>query len=425
MDPRDVPDPYRELSSNENYFEALDLRRLESEYLLNQEQAHPYGSSYPSQFRIAYPSQYTSPYPSQYPSPLASESPEPRPEDLTVKRYIGSGVAFVSLITENLLSHPFLVLRRQCQVNHTSKRYHLLPFTLLPTVCHLQQHQGLTTLWKGLGSTLLVRGMSLGVEDLISKLTPWPKDLSWHSSLKQFFQHTMLKCVTFAIVTPFYSASFVETVQSEIASERPGILDVFREGFIKLLNWRASSKSRLLPIWALVLPTMTLGLTKYLFSMMIKGVAVRLLSIRQRNKWEQTGTIPKDFNNHASDDVKMTAALIATISADVVFYPCETIVHRLHLQGTRTIVDNLSDGRSVLAILTNYRGAVDCYEKCIGTEGTSGLYKGFGALILQYMAHIALIKISRFLLSELGALLTKSEPKPRIPADNSPPAILV
>lgn len=95
--------------------------------------------------------------------------------DLTYKRYIGSGVSFVSLVAENLLSHPFLVLRRQCQVHHASNRYHLLPFTLLPTICHLHQHQGLTTLWKGLGSVLLVRGMSLGVEDLISKVTPWPK----------------------------------------------------------------------------------------------------------------------------------------------------------------------------------------------------------------------------------------------------------
>lgn len=95
--------------------------------------------------------------------------------DIILKRRIGSGVAFVSLVAENLLSHPFQVLRRQCQVHHTSQRYHLLPFTLIPTVYRLHQHQGLTTLWKGLGSVLLVRGISLGVEDLISKVTPWPK----------------------------------------------------------------------------------------------------------------------------------------------------------------------------------------------------------------------------------------------------------
>ncbi|XP_019753590.1 mitochondrial outer membrane protein SLC25A46 isoform X2 [Dendroctonus ponderosae] len=396
MDSGDWSHRYGDYNGRENYLDAPDLTRrlpVHDEYYLNREHLP----------------QYTSPKPYQSP-------------EVSVKRYIGSGVAFASLITENLLSHPFLVLRRQCQVNHSSRIYHLLPFTLLPPVCHLQQHQGLTTLWKGLGSVLLVRGMSLGVEDLLSKLTPWPKEISPHSSLKQFFQHTMLKCVSLAVVTPFYSASFVETVQSEIASERPGTLDVFREGFIRLLTWGAPAKGRMLPIWALILPTITLGLAKYLFSMMVKGVATWVLNIRQNNKWQKTGTIPKD-SNPAMEDINLSASLIATISSDIVFYPCETIVHRLHLQGTRTIVDNLGDGRSVLPILTNYSGALDCYSKCILTEGTTGLYKGFGALILQYVAHIALIKISRFVLTEVGALLKKPEPKLPNPVDDSPPAI--
>lgn len=397
MNPFDAPSDFQDFTLHDNYLEPPDLTRrlpIRDDYLVNKETLPQYS----------------------IPRPYQSH------EDITVKRYIGSGVAFVSLITENLLSHPFLVLRRQCQVNHASRRYHLLPFTLLPTVCHLQQHQGLTTLWKGLGSVLLVRGMSLGIEDLISKLTPWPTEITVHSTLKQFFQHTMLKCVTLAVVTPFYSASFVETVQSEIASERPGLLDVFREGFIRLLNWGAPAKGRMLPIWALIVPTLTLGLAKYMFSMMIKGIAVRVLNMRQIRKWEETGTIPKD-SNAAMEDINLTASLIATVSSDIAFYPCETIVHRLHLQGTRTIIDNLSDGRSVLPILTNYSGAIDCYEKCIATEGTSGLYKGFGALILQYIAHIALIKLSRFVLSEIGDLLKKPAPKPIIPASNSPPAI--
>nr|CAH7745874.1 unnamed protein product [Callosobruchus chinensis] len=345
-------------------------------------------------------------------------------EDLTLKRYIGSGVAFVSLVAENLLSHPFLVLRRQCQVHHNSHRYHLQPFTLIPTIYHLHQHQGFTTLWKGLGSVLLVRGMTLGVEDLISKVTPWPKEISWHSSLKQFFQHTVLKCVSLAIVTPFYSASFVETVQSEIASEKPGILDVFKEGFARLLHWGAPAKGRMLPIWALIVPTVTLGLAKYLFSMMIKGATVRILQANYKNRHEANGALPKDPNYSAMmQDIELTASIIAGVSSDIAFYPCETVVHRLHLQGTRTIVDNLDNGRSVLPILTNYAGAIDCYESCLATEGICGLYKGFGALILQYTAHISLIRMSHFLLSQIGSLLRKPEPKMQPPIDVSPPAI--
>lgn len=55
------------------------------------------------------------------------------------------------------------------------------------------------TLWKGLGSSLLVRGIALGIEDLISKITPWPKYvnfdqteksyLNWVKLQEQFFFH--------------------------------------------------------------------------------------------------------------------------------------------------------------------------------------------------------------------------------------------
>lgn len=49
------------------------------------------------------------------------ESPEE--DEISVRKYLGVSVGLVSLITENLLSHPFLVLRRQCQVHHNSSRW--------------------------------------------------------------------------------------------------------------------------------------------------------------------------------------------------------------------------------------------------------------------------------------------------------------
>jgi solute carrier family 25 protein 46 len=61
------------------------------------------------------------------------------------------------------------------QVHNNSSRYHLMPVTLLPVIVHLHKRQGITTLWKGLGSVLMIRGMTLAVEDVISKFTPWPK----------------------------------------------------------------------------------------------------------------------------------------------------------------------------------------------------------------------------------------------------------
>lgn len=95
---------------------------------------------------------------------------------------------------------------------------------------------------------------------------------------------------------------------------------------------------------------------------------------------------------------------------------CEIILiltFRLHLQGTRTIVDNLDSGSSVIPILTNYRGALDCYDSTITQEGVSGLYKGFGALTLQFFAHWALIKLTKIIVTEISMLLRPS-PKPKI-----------
>lgn len=45
-----------------------------------------------------------------------------------------------------------------------------------------------------------------------------------------------------SIITPFYSACLVETVQSNIASEKTAFYDVFKEGFIRLLQWNCPQK---------------------------------------------------------------------------------------------------------------------------------------------------------------------------------------
>nr|CAD7576295.1 unnamed protein product [Timema californicum] len=316
-----------------------------------------------------------------------------------VKKYIGVGVGIASLITENLLSHPFVVLRRQCQIQNNSTRYHLFPVTLLPVIVQLHRRQGVTTLWKGLGSVLMVRGMTLAVEDLITKFTPWPN-------------------TTLAIITPFYSASLVETVQSDIASEKPGIFDVFKDGVCRLVNWGSSQKGRMLPVWALVVPTVFHGLFKYLFSLVVRGVTSRILHLNQRHKQERQGALPRDLRDQvSSQEIELTATLVGLFSADVAFYPLETILHRLHLQGTRTITDNLDSGYEVTPILTSYEGVWECYYTTLTQEGAAGLYKGFGALVLQFAAHVAVIKFTRLVLTEVSALVQSK------PSLSSPPIV--
>ena len=244
--------------------------------------------------------------------------------------------------------------------------------------------------------------MTLGVEDVLSKVTPWPKEITRESSLKSFFQHIFLKGVTFSLIMPYYCASLVETVQSDIASEKPGMFDVIREGTMRLFNLSGNAKGRMLPIWILVLPTITFGVTRYLFSLLVKAGTFRILQVKQKEIKSSTGTLPKNIANIGLlPDLELNASIVAIIASDIAFYPFETILHRLYLQGTRTIVDNLDNGKSVLPILTNYYGPVECYEACLSTEGVLGLYKGFGALLLQYTAHIFVVRITKFILTEI------------------------
>lgn len=58
-------------------------------------------------------------------------------------------------------------------------------------------------------------------EDCVGKFTPWPKEIEFPSSPKMIGQHLLLKAVSLAVVTPFFSVSLIESVQSDIASESP------------------------------------------------------------------------------------------------------------------------------------------------------------------------------------------------------------
>ncbi|EDW55602.1 solute carrier family 25 member 46 isoform X1 [Drosophila sechellia] len=320
-------------------------------------------------------------------------------QDESLRKYLVVGVHWVSLLTEHVLSHPFLVLRWQCQVYNASKCYHLHPFTLLPCIVHLHRRQGLTTLWKGMGSCLLVRGMSCAIDDVISKLSSWPKELDSRTTLKRFGQHVLLKCVSIALVLPFHTVSLVKTVQSGIASDKTGLLDVLREGGARIFLWRSPQNTRMLPMWALIGPSISIGITKYLFNLLIHGVSTRMMQRRMlENRYENNSD-----NNLEHQNAETYAGLIAMLTTEVVFFPLETILHRLELQGTRTIIDNLDTGFSVVPVLTDYRGLFDCYRVTVISEGAAGLYKGFGAMILQFVAQVAIIKLAKWTADQIAA----------------------
>ena len=65
-------------------------------------------------------------------------------------KYAGIGIGLSGLLAENIVCHPFIILRRQCQVSVEARRHHTTPLTLLPVLVNLNRWQGGSVLWKGI-----------------------------------------------------------------------------------------------------------------------------------------------------------------------------------------------------------------------------------------------------------------------------------
>lgn len=158
----------------------------------------------------------------------------------------------------------------------------------------------------------------------------------------------------------------------------------------------------MLPVWIIVLPTVTHGILRYLTNTLVSKSVKHILIMYELHKLRKTGAIPKDYDS-TSDNERLEAVSDLTASAvsDIIIFPLETIMHRLYLQGTRTIIDNLDTGVSVMSITTGYTGPIDCFVTTITEEGRLGLFKGFGALLLQTALVGVLYKVVRISLVKL------------------------
>jgi len=155
------------------------------------------------------------------------------------------------------------------------------------------------------------------------------------------------------MIAPFYSASLVETVQSEVASETSGLLDVFREGLWRLLT--PPSTGRLVPLYVLIIPTVAHGLLSYLICRGIKSVSLSAIRRARENKERSQVRVSSTTLNiqlvfqYASEKIytcdfvlqgalskdggfsfhtEMTASLIGHMVADCLLYPLECVLHR-------------------------------------------------------------------------------------------------
>lgn len=317
-----------------------------------------------------------------------------------LNRFAGFGIGLASLFTENVLAHPCIVLRRQCQVNYHARHYHLTPFTVINIMYSFNKTQGPRALWKGMGSTFIVQGITLGAEGIISEFTPLPREISHKWNPKQIGEHLLLKSLTYIVAMPFYSASLIETVQSEIIRDGAGILECVKEGVGRVIGLGVPHSKRLLPLLSLVFPTVLHGVLHYVISSVVQKVVLLVLKRKAYDSHLAESASPVQSMLDAYFP-ELIANFVASLCSDVTLYPLETVLHRLHVQGTRTIIDNTDLGYEVLPINTQYEGMRDCVSTIRQEEGALGFYKGFGAVVVQYTLHAAVLQITKIIYSTL------------------------
>lgn len=354
------------------------------------EKSPPYGVPAPS----------TPEGPAEEPLPGGSGGSVPVQSSEQLSRFAGFGIGLASLFTENVLAHPCIVLRRQCQVNYHARHYHITPFTVINIMYSFNKTQGPRALWKGMGSTFIVQGVTLGAEGLISEFTPLPREVSHKWNPKQIGEHLLLKSLTYMVAMPFYSASLIETVQSEIIRDNTGILECVKEGIGRVIGMGVPHSKRLLPLFSLIFPTVLHGVLHYIISSIIQKFVLLILKRKTYNSHLAESTSPVQSMLDAYFP-ELIANFAASLCSDVILYPLETVLHRLHIQGTRTIIDNTDLGYEVLPINTQYEGMRDCINTIKQEEGTLGFYKGFGAVIIQYTLHAAVLQITKMIYSTL------------------------
>ena len=206
-------------------------------------------------------------------------------------------------------------------------------------IVKIQSKQGITVLWKGITSVFITKAIQIGFESMISEVTPFVRYLkdvfkashitedSLYLTLRDFsskrisfetlVQHLILKGISLLVVTPFMCSSCVETVQSSIASESPGVFDSIKEGLLRLTLWKMDRK---LPIWVLWGPTLSYHFSHYIISSFVRKVTLLIKSdsncdSENVNKW-----------NHKYNDI--VCSFWGQLVADVILFPLSTIITR-------------------------------------------------------------------------------------------------
>ncbi|VDD94318.1 unnamed protein product [Enterobius vermicularis] len=307
-------------------------------------------------------------------------------------RSTGEHNGIFSFVSKYAISHPCTVLRRQCQVHHMAGSLHLTPLTFPPVVCNVIGNQGIQTLWKGAVGSGVLWALAATTEIIIGEFFGLPLTAVRHTQKKSFWRHLMLKASSYCVMTPFIVSSFIETVRSEtgLSGDDFRIMDVITNGFYRLKSeFSMRDGSKRFSLFYLAFPTVLYHTSHYLI---VYFMYEWIYKLAKRHVNKKPGLERTTFDQYFPD---LFALMSSQVLADFICYPLETVLHRLYIQGTRTLIDNLDTGISAISITAKYSSLTDCVQRIVKQETPWALYAGAGALCLQYLLNFSFLRVVR------------------------------
>lgn len=330
----------------------------------------------------------------------------------------GFGAGLVCLAAETLVGYPFIVLRRQCQVNVMCRARDLSPLLMLKAIYQIQARQGATALWKGFTCHMMMEGLQLTTDSCISHVTDLPKELpdpslGVHEGLPRMLGYVTLKTFSTVLTLPILSAVLLDTVQSESTrfdSATP--MSCLKDAMYRFTGRGSSFQYRLLlPLHQLIIPTVLYTLTWELVSHVVHSAVLKVFKMRPAAKHaDKDGRVKSKNTLIESVWPELLAGTVHCFIADLTLLPLELIMNRLHLQGTRAIVDNVLDARSVIPYYAGYSNAQQCVEALVDSEGAPSFWKGASALVIQYTARFAVIHTIRVVMKYIHSCTIPVQP---------------
>jgi solute carrier family 25, member 46 len=314
----------------------------------------------------------------------------------------------------------YCLSRRQAQIQSESTRAYLTPISSMRMIYTMKYQQGIGALWKGCFSSLILMTCETISNNLIDELAPFD-----YPSLR--IKHMILKAINSFLLIPLYSVHLLRSVQSDLTVVNQwSPLTIFIEPFQRILGIKTGVYARALPLWYLI----SFSIPYFVARHAIQNVLHRSFEdIREHhtNRDEPITTV-QQTQMETIDDIEcqlidripnlvdrsfrqLEANLFAVFVSTFLLYPYETVLNRLFVQGTRTIVDDLDKTVvGCVAINTRYMGFFDCCRTIMETEGNwgRGFFKGIGFLMLKFGLIYASAHCVKLFIERLAVVYTQN-----------------